>query len=74
MSLTPAIDPVAADRLRFDHRWARMDEQVAVMRTMPHKEALGEEYLEVLDFERTVELIGGARPDLSIVIKPQPVD
>jgi Pyruvate/2-oxoacid:ferredoxin oxidoreductase delta subunit len=32
-------------------------EQVSVMRTMPHREALGDEYLEVLDFERTEELI-----------------
>ena len=36
-------------------------EQVNVMRTMPHKEALGEEYLEVLDFERTEELIDRAK-------------
>jgi Pyruvate/2-oxoacid:ferredoxin oxidoreductase delta subunit len=35
-------------------------EQVSVMRTMPHREALGEEYLEVLDFERTGELLDRA--------------
>lgn len=35
-------------------------EQVNVMRTMPHMEALGEEYLEVLDYERTEELIDRA--------------
>ena len=36
-------------------------EQVPVMRTMPHKEALGNEYLEVLDYERTEELIDRAK-------------
>ena len=36
-------------------------EQVNVMRTMPHRDALGEEYLEVLDFERTEELIDRAK-------------
>lgn len=35
-------------------------EQVSIMRAMPHKEALGEEYLEILDFEKTEELIDRA--------------
>lgn len=35
-------------------------ELVSVMRTMPHREALGDEYLEVLDYERTEELIDRA--------------
>ncbi len=35
-------------------------EQVSLMRAMPHREALGEEYTEVLDFERTEELIDRA--------------
>jgi ferredoxin len=35
-------------------------EQVSVMRTIPHREALGEEYTEVLDFERAEELIDRA--------------
>jgi Pyruvate/2-oxoacid:ferredoxin oxidoreductase delta subunit len=36
-------------------------EQVSVMRTMPHQEALGEEYTEILDYERTEELLGNAK-------------
>lgn len=36
-------------------------EQISVMRTLPHKEVLGDEYLEVLDFERTGEVIDRAK-------------
>jgi NAD-dependent dihydropyrimidine dehydrogenase PreA subunit len=36
-------------------------EQISVMRTMPHKESLGDTYLEVLDYERTEELIKQAK-------------
>src|SRR6266567_3431811 len=39
----------------LDANWGN-GEQVSVMRAMPHQEALGEEYTEVLDFERTEDL------------------